>query len=472
MNAMDKKINVCWLLGTYEDARLIVAVAKQLPAHLHHHFLTYSAKALTHIRENGFEASFFEPAEKTCAPEAYLALEKKYGLPTLRLIYNSVIALRALPESKVLPKVAGHLHFFEQFFTKQRCDYFFFGTSGMLAERTAYAVARAKGIPHFVMESGPLDRAGSLVLSDIDENWIWSEALDLYKELQQRELTPEESTKVKDILHSFLTKGKMYKMCRDPAFKLIKTYVKGLVRYVKEGSGDSHVSLAQRAKNEVTRWYRINKFKLHRGFFTTFDPGQKYIFFPIHFIEDSQVTVREPFYYNQFELVRQIALSLPVGTLLYTKTHPDDLGGVAKEQLDLLRKIPNVRLLDPLTNSHDIIKHAQATIAINSTAGWETMLYNKPLIVLGNVFYAYQKDVVRVDDIRTLPAKIREALDKKQFYDENDRLKFIYACVSTPGGGTIFRHYYNAPLLPDDVSGFAQTVTEKIARYEKEKQAC
>lgn len=466
---MEKKLNICWLLGTFEDARLLVEVAKQLPQHYSCHFLTYSTKALAHIKNNGFGASFFEPKDKTLNASGYAALEQKYGLPTLRMIYSSDITLRHLPEDKVLPKVAGYLHFFEQFFTKQHCDYFLYGTSGLLPERTAFAVAKAKNIPHFVMESGPLDRAGSLVLSDINENWIWSEALDTYKALQQRDFTPAELKTVKDILHSFLTKGKMYKMCRDPTFKLIKTYVKGLVRYVKEGSGDSHVTLTQRAKNEVMRWYRINKFKMHRGFFKKFDPNQNYIFFPIHFIEDSQVTVREPFYYNQFELVRQIALSLPVGMLLYTKTHPDDLGGVAKEQLDMLRKIPNVRLLDPLTNSHEIIKHAQATIAINSTAGWETMLYNKPLIVLGDVFYAYQKDVVRVGDVRTLPAKIREALDKKQFYDETDRLKFIYACVSTPGGGTIFRHYYNAPLLPDDVTGFAKTMTEKIERYEQAK---
>ena len=50
-------------------------------------------------------------------------------------------------------------------------------------------------------------------------------------------------------------------------------------------------------------------------------------------IKDSQITVRAPFFYNQFELVKQIALSLPIGTILYTKTHPDDLGGIPISKL-------------------------------------------------------------------------------------------------------------------------------------------
>lgn len=457
---------MAWLLGTYEDARLLVEVARQFPKDIKPIFLTYSEKAFDFITQQNFTAHLFTPTIRKFPAKDYQNFEQRYGIPTLRMLYWSDPTLRNLPEDQVLPKVAGYLKYFEEFFTNNKIDYFVYGTSGMLTERTAYAVAKAKKMPHFIMESGPLDRAGTLVLSDIDENWVWSEALNTYKELQQREMTPEERGFIQPILDNFYSKGKMYKMCKDPTLTMVATYVKGLFRYIKEGPSDAHVTLSERAKNEVTRWYRINRLKVKRGFFTTFNPRENYVFFPIHFIEDSQVTVREQFYYNQFELVRQLALSMPVGMTLYTKTHPDDLGGIPLEKLQELRRIPNVRLLGPLTNSHDIIKHARAVITINSTAGWEAMLYKKPLLVLGTVFYAHQKDVIRVGDLRTMPFKMQEALNRKQFYDENDWLKFVYACIKTPGGGTIFRHYYNAPLLPEDVTGFAKTLLEKLERYE------
>src|SRR5574341_933914 len=294
---MDKTTRMAWLIGTYEDARLLAEVARQLPKNIKPIFLTYSEKASDFITQQNFTAHLFTPTVKRYSAKEYQDFEQRYGVPTLRMLYWSDPTLRNRPEDQVLPKTASYLKYFEDFFTKNKIDYFVYGTSGMLTERTAYAVAKALKIPHFIMESGPLDRAGTLVLSDIDENWVWSEAIDHYKEIQKREMTDDERKFIQPILDNFYSKGKMYKMCKDPAIKMVTTYVKGLFRYLKEGPSDAHVTLSERAKNEMTRWYRINRLKVKRNFFTIFNQKENYVFFPIHFIEDSQVTVREQFYY-------------------------------------------------------------------------------------------------------------------------------------------------------------------------------
>ncbi|MEK6857308.1 MAG: hypothetical protein AABX39_01840, partial [Nanoarchaeota archaeon] len=420
---MKKKL--CFLLGTYDDCRLLVEVVKLLPKQYESIFLVYSLKAYNFVKELGLKVEYFSPKTKSFDDKSYVDFEKKYGIPNLRLIYNSDISLRNSEEKEAVQKVVNYILFFEEFFVHEKVDYLFYGTSGSLTERTAYVVAKRYKIPHFSSESGPMHRKETVVLCDVNENWIWSEMLKYYSALQKRELDTKEEVKLNSILLNFYDEGKMFKMCIEPSFKLIAKYAKGFLLYFFSQK-DSNVSLLNRVKDELSRCIRISFIRLNKNFFSTFEPNKKYIFFPIHFIEDSQITVRAPFFYNQFELVRQIALSLPVGTLLYTKTHPDDLGGINIKKLKELKKITGVKLLDPLEDSHKIIKNSLAVVSINSTAGWEAMLYKKPLIVIGDVFYKYQKDVIQVGDIRDMPFKIMEAIERKEnFYDEKDWKKFI-----------------------------------------------
>ncbi|AKV01147.1 hypothetical protein AKJ09_07810 [Labilithrix luteola] len=154
-------------------------------------------------------------------------------------------------------------------------------------------------------------------------------------------------------------------------------------------------------------------------------PGERYVFFPVHLPNDTVVTLRAPQFQRQDELVQFIAeRALPADTKLYVKPHIGARDSFPIDFLTKIRRLPNVRLVAPATNPHDLIEKALVTIVINSTAGFESIVHERPTVVLGKPWYAHQGltvDVARLDD---LPGAMEQALS---FRPPVDRLLHFLA---------------------------------------------
>ena len=87
-------------------------------------------------------------------------------------------------------------------------------------------------------------------------------------------------------------------------------------------------------------------------------------------------------------LVEQVADAPPVGYDLVLKEHLDVVGRNSIGLLRRLRRRPNVRLVQPYTSSHDLIRDSVGVVVISSTVGLEALLYDKPVLTLGDPFYA------------------------------------------------------------------------------------
>lgn len=71
--------------------------------------------------------------------------------------------------------------------------------------------------------------------------------------------------------------------------------------------------------------------------------------------------------------------------------------------------MPNVRMIYPHISSRALIAASQGVVTITGTAGVEAMLMNKPVIVLGDVFYSFvPKLVQRADSVEDLPSLVRD----------------------------------------------------------------
>jgi hypothetical protein len=75
-----------------------------------------------------------------------------------------------------------------------------------------------------------------------------------------------------------------------------------------------------------------------------------------------------------------------------------------------LRTRPNVRLVQPYTSSHELIRDAEAVAVISSTVGLEALLYEKPVLTLGEPFYSGFGVTLDVDAFREIRAKVPELL--------------------------------------------------------------
>ncbi|MEK7598938.1 MAG: hypothetical protein AAB474_00595 [Patescibacteria group bacterium] len=141
------------------------------------------------------------------------------------------------------------------------------------------------------------------------------------------------------------------------------------------------------------------------------DLEEDFAFFPMHLEPEMSISLFAPFYTDQLWLIKQIARSLPIACKLYVKEHPAMFGYRTRRFYKELKKIPNVRLVDPSLESFPITKNAKLIITINSTAGWEAVLLKKPAVTFGNVFYNALPMAKKCAAIEDLPHIVKEQLE-------------------------------------------------------------
>ncbi len=157
------------------------------------------------------------------------------------------------------------------------------------------------------------------------------------------------------------------------------------------------------------------------------------------------------------------ARALPVGTDLVVKPHPHFMGSdYSVLGFQKLKKNHNVRIVDPNENNIELITNSLGVITINSGAGYEAIILNKPVITLGNVFYAKEDISINIRDLKELPETLLDVGCNPEFeVDFEQRKKFIalYYVNSFP---LKQKQYLNEALDEDD----KQKVIEKYNQME------
>ena len=115
--------------------------------------------------------------------------------------------------------------------------------------------------------------------------------------------------------------------------------------------------------------------------------NSKYVYHPLHQEIERGLLLGAPFYSNQFENIKHIANSLPVGYKLIVKEHPNSKtrGWRSVTEMKKIMNLPNVILIHPLANSDQIVDRSELVISIKGSSGIEAALRNKPSIVVGKV---------------------------------------------------------------------------------------
>lgn len=135
------------------------------------------------------------------------------------------------------------------------------------------------------------------------------------------------------------------------------------------------------------------------------------VYYPLHVPGDMALTLRTPHLLDQLALVDYLCRSVPHTHQVVIKEHPAMVGAIDSHRVvALLKRHDNLRLLRPTTNNYDVLKAAQLVVSINSKSGAEALLINKPVIVLGDAFYAGCPLVTRVSALQDLPPAISKRL--------------------------------------------------------------
>ncbi len=138
---------------------------------------------------------------------------------------------------------------------------------------------------------------------------------------------------------------------------------------------------------------------------------ERFAFFPLQVSSDSQLTIHSPLYGNQLGAaiadLDQAVREVEPGFRLVVKLHPAD---VKKTDYDpVVRAFPEV-IWAGGGDVRAILERATCVITVNSTVGIEGMIFGKPVVTLGNNFYARNGLVYPVRDRGELATQLKRAL--------------------------------------------------------------
>jgi len=187
--------------------------------------------------------------------------------------------------------------------------------------------------------------------------------------------------------------------------------------------------------------------------------GLRYVFFPFHTEPEVSLLVYGRPYVNQIEIIRMLAISLPIDTVLIVKEHPWMVGKRTIGAYQKILDIPRVRFADPSLEARMLVKHADLVAVVTGSVALEAAMLDKPVITFGDCPYNLLPDTMvrRCTDPRHLQFLVRQAI--AQHKTDEDALK---AYVASVFGTSASVNLYSVLL------GKANVYTERTAVYAEE----
>lgn len=155
--------------------------------------------------------------------------------------------------------------------------------------------------------------------------------------------------------------------------------------------------------------------------------GEKFLLYPMHFHPESSTSILAGSYLDEYEVIRNIAFSLPEGVRLYVKDHISAWGYPSMDFYHRVKRLPNVRLLGPNAPTKQLIKLSAGVITLTSTVGYEALLLKTRVYLFGRVFYEFHKGVTRIENPAVLRELILNGMAKPVDWDDHYNNDFVCA---------------------------------------------
>jgi len=114
---------------------------------------------------------------------------------------------------------------------------------------------------------------------------------------------------------------------------------------------------------------------------------REFVMYPLHVQPEASIDVVGKYYNDQYRNIINIWQILPNNWLLIVKEHTNGIGDRPLSFYKKVAELPNVFIVDEKTNSHDLIKKAQAIFTVSGTVGYEAALMSKTAFTFANMFF-------------------------------------------------------------------------------------
>lgn len=325
--------------------------------------------------------------------------EVEFGIPNLRRLWLSDLdAWRdGAPDGVMARRAVGFLRVLDELFIANPGLAGGFGEeSGRLLKRAFRAVALHHG-RRPVIALGPLF-PGRVVFTDQE---------DLQATVQARPSHEPDNVDVAaaEALVASVRGGTLqFSEPRDLSLNpgRVRNYTRLLGRQVRRAQpGAVNTHLGTFTRDFVGQRVRI---AVLERFAVDLSPARGAIFYPLHAARDSQITIRGEVFRDQSWIIEHLLNSVPYGVELWVKPHPAAAGQVQVSRLLALRsRHPQLRIIRPTVHAHAVIQACDAVVTVNSTTGFEALMFQRPVVTLGESLYRGAGLTTDVEDLSELP---------------------------------------------------------------------
>ena len=410
-----------------------------------------------------------------CSNETIKRIENTYKIYSLRnfyfteLIYNKAgkedfYEVSNNYENKHLLKKTLYIFQALEHFLDENVVKFFIHLNfgGEVIRRAIYNIGKVKGIPSIYLRVLPIKYRFALNLNEMD--YLNSLVVKPYDQLSFEDIND-----AKNFLEDFRKQKKMVLYHRENKenifYKIKRKY------QMDRKAGGRRIDTIKDYIQEVKK--RTIKKAKYSHLWHKADYNEKYFFYPLHYHCESILTFRNAQFWRQEWIVEYVARSLPDGYKLYVKPHPASKTSFPYNALKEITKISNVVLIEPGEHSHKLIENSSAVVVIASTTGFEAILYGKPAVCLGKVFYSGVGMTIDVDDLWELPDALNKALGFE--LKNEDVIRFISSLKASsyegktlydfgPNGEKLFWDDENIKMVVDAYVDFSRRIKEESGK--------
>lgn len=385
--------------------------------------VTFSRQAARLLREQGFDARCLpdvvaEVGEPGSLDEEIRRIEATYEMPHIRDVYRGDWVCDGRAEEWCLRRTVQHFRALERVLDEVQPDALVPEVGNETIRVATHLIGLARGIPVLFLLYTLFPNPLRLYVDTLHAPIVQPEDLS--------ELTGDEAAEVEAFRREFTARAKPIREYRRVPieWRRVRLYAGHVRRRIGEDRDNDYLRPAQLLWTNGAEWVRA---RAARPFYDHLDPARPFVYFPLHVVDDYKIKRIIPHCVDQASIVEQLADALPAGYDLVLKEHPMSVGRNSIRLLRRLRKRLNVRLVQPYTNTHELILQAQAVAVISSTVGLEALLYDKPVLTLGQPFYSGYGITVDADSFAEIRDRVPELL---RFRPDPERVRrFLYAAM-------------------------------------------
>jgi len=315
--------------------------------------------------------------------------EVELGISLQRMITAERHLLKGRSYTQIMRMVEVALRSIAEAYDRAKPDFVFSEDISCLHSYLHFAIARERRIKFWCITSGRLPYRLSVYSGGMMR---WERLQTVFADLQQRGMTAEERRVAEEYVHTFRNRPArptgMDTRARRPRIEFadLSRFRFAASRYLRDRGNPTAVPPLRAIGQRVRRITRVASADVLRMFERPVE-GEKYVLYPIHFQPEASTLVQAPMYLDQVALLREIASSLPGDHRPYVKGTVSNRGRRPLEFYDQAPAIPSVRLLGPDEDTWTLIRNASVIAVITGTVGWEGLLFDKPVITFGDVFF-------------------------------------------------------------------------------------